>query len=136
MSGGTSLLFVIALAIGGVAVLYVIYHVTSLSHSVLDVRAKVRREMAAKEEQMQELIRSRLEQQAEWSRAERENALAALRAELTEEHAAFKRETAQTMERVVTEVATLKIQIDALAPPLQPESTVAHDRKGRPHGSA
>lgn len=138
MSGGASLLFVIALGVGGVSVLYVVYYVNSIAHSVTDARAQVRREMLAREEKMRDSVRSGLEQHTEWARTEFREAIEQVKAELAAEQAALHRETAQVLEQLAAEVATLRARIDALGA-LPGDVSVpdpARDSKGRPQGTA
>lgn len=138
MSGGASLLFVIALGLGGVSILYVVYHINSIAHSVTDTRAQVRREMLAREEKLRDSVRSGLEQHAEWARAEFREAVEQAKSELAAEQAAMHRDTSLALERLAGDVAALRARVDALgAPSVQPSAAEpARDAKGRQQGTA
>lgn len=138
MNGGITLIFTLGLAVAGVGILYVLYYVTSISNSVNDVRAQARREMAAKEEQLREAIRDSLEKRSDWALQQTEAAVAQLRAELDEEHAAFRRETVKALENLAIQVQTLQMRLDAVAPATAAvaESGDNRDKKGRPQGTA
>ena len=138
MSGGMTLIFVIALGVIGLSILYVVYYVTSIANSVNDVRAQARREMTAKEEQLRDTIRSALDQRTEWTRTENAEALATAKAEIAEDQAQFRRDMTQTLESIAREVAALRVRVEGLAatPSSPAASGTPHDSKGRPQGSA
>lgn len=139
MSGGATLLFVIALGLGGVGILYVVYYVNSIANSVTDVRAQVRREMQAREEQLRDAIRGGLDQRTEWARAEFADALRQVKAEAAEERAAFEKDVTRALDQMARELGLLRTRVNALgAAAAQPAAAddPARDAKGRPQGTA
>jgi len=132
------LLTILGVAFVGVSILYVLYYVTTLAGSVHDVQVRMRSELQAKEEQIRELVDKGLKERGDWARAEVEEAMTLLRADVAEGQEAHRREVAQNLERIVKELLALKAAIDASStlPTLPQEDEAATPPPGRPQGRA